>query len=767
MRAILRIAKTELQQMFYSPIAWMLLLFLVIATAVSFANSIQGFVQESALSGRTYWISERLFVTGGGIRAGLWFKIVGYLYLLVPLLTMGVFSQELSSGSIKLLYSSPISNAHIVLGKFLSMVAFALVVVLLMVVYMVVAGCLVENFEWKWALTGILGVFFLMCTYMAVGLFMSSLTRYQVISAVGTFLVLYALNWVSGLWQQYDLVREITYWLGLRDRAGSFIYGIVGSEDLIYFPVVIAMFLTWTIIRLHAIRQKERFAVTLWKNIGVIAIVCVIAVVSSRPALMKYYDATSIKKNTLTKVSQDIIDKVEGGLTITSYVNVLDPGYGSYAYPGFIMKNREAFKQFTRFKPETKLEVVYYYALPDIANPTPEMDKMAWQQARKLCEVYEIDSTMLLSRQEVDKLTDVKSERYRFMREAVRENGQREWIRPYQNERFMEDVTSIAMLRMVEKSPVVGYVTGQRERSMYGDFPYDMGYLMTMKSMPSAMCNIGFDVREVTLDERISDDVKILWLSDPRDAFTPEEEDVLREYIDRGGNLVFMGEYLHRDVQNQFLNKYFGVELTPLIVGPDVRFKGTLPRMDLIAAMPTEIAKKKMRQIKGTYTIAHEGAAGVEQVADRGFEMFPVVACDTMSTYWTEVETTDFVDDTAKFNPQAGEISKFFNTVVGLEREHNGRTQKIMVSGDMNCLTNGEFTITRSVAASNGLLMLGCANWMTDGKLPLDMRRPEFTDRVIHLDMGGFSYLQFFILWFLPIAVAGLGVFLYFKRRGR
>ena len=353
------------------------------------------------------------------------------------------------------------------------------------------------------------------------------------------------------------------------------------------------------------------------------------------------------------------------------------------------------------------------------------------------------------------------------LREAVRENGQREWIRPYQNERFMEDVTSIAMLRMVEKSPVVGYVTGQRERSMYGDFPYDMGFLMSSKASPSAMCNIGFDVREVTLDERISDDVKILWLSDPRDAFTPEEEDVLREYIDRGGNLVFMGEYLHRDVQNQFLNKYFGVELTPLIVGPDVRFKGTLPRMDLIAAMPTEIAKKKMRQIKGTYTIAHEGAAGVEQVADRGFEMFPVVACDTMSTYWTEVETTDFVDDTAKFNPQAGEISKFFNTVVGLEREHNGRTQKIMVSGDMNCLTNGEFTITRSVAASNGLLMLGCANWMTDGKLPLDMRRPEFTDRVIHLDMGGFSYLQFFILWFLPIAVAGLGVFLYFKRRGR
>ena len=753
--------------MFYSPIAWLLLLFLVITTAVAFVGSIQGFVQESALSGRTYWISERLFVSGGGIRAGLWFKIVGYLYLLVPLLTMGVFSQELSSGSIKLLYSSPISNTHIVLGKFLAMAVFALVVVMLMLVYTVIAGSLVENFEWKWVLCGILGVFLLMCTYMAVGLFMSSLTRYQVIAAVGTFIVLYLLNWVSGLWQQYDLVREITYWLGLRDRAGSFIMGIVGSEDLIYFPVIIAMFLSWTIIRLHAIRQKERPVVTLWKNVGVIAIVCVVAVVSSRPALMKYYDATSIKKNTLTKVSQDIIARVDGGLTITSYVNVLDPSYGSYAYPGFIMKNREEFKQFTRFKPETKLKVVYYYAIPGYSEQTPEMDAVAWREARKLCEYYEIDSTMLLTRQEVDQMADVKSEGYRFMREAVRENGQREWIRPYRAERFMEDVTSIAMKRMVDKFPIVGYVTGQRERSMYGDFPYDMGFLMSSKASPSAMCNIGFDVREVTLDQRIPDDITILWLSDPRDAFTPEQETVLQEYIDRGGNLVFMGEHLHRDVQNPFLEKYFGLELTPLIVGPDVRFKGNLPRMDLIAAMPNPIGEEKMWQLKQTYTICHEGAAGVEQVAERGFDVFPVVTCDTMGTYWTELETTDFVDDTARYNPQAGEISKLFNTVVGLERERNGHTQKVMVMGDMNCLSNNEFIVTRGVGASNGLLLLGCANWMTDGKIPLDMRRPEFSDRVIHLDMGGFAYLRFFVLWFLPIAVAGLGLFMYFRRRGR
>ena len=767
MRAIWRIARTELQLMFYSPIAWFLLLFFVIATAVYFVGTMQGFIQEMEISGRNYWLSSRMFVIGEGARSGLWFLVVGYLYLLVPLLTMGVFSQELSNGSIKLLYSSPISNAHIVLGKYLAMVVFALVLVGVMLVYTIVAGCLMENFEWGWILTGVLGIFLLTCTYMAVGIFVSSLTRYQVIAAVGIFIMLFVLNWVSGLWQQFDVVRDITYWLGLNDRAGNFISGLICSEDVIYFPVIIAMFLTWTIIRLHAIRQKEQWSVTLWKNVGVIVIVGVIAFVSSRPSLMGYIDTTSNKQNTLTPVSQEIIGRVDGGLTITTYVNLLDPGYGAYAYPNFIMKNREEFKKFTRFKPETKLKVVYYYALPKVVNPTPQQDEMAWQQARGLCEVYELDSTMFLSRKEVDELADLKSEGYRFMREAVRDNGQREWIRPYQGDRFMEDVTSVALKRMIEPSPVIGYLTGHRERSMYGDVPYDLGFIMSNKWNMNALCSMGFDVKEMTFEERIPDEVSLLWIADPRDAFTPEEETVLQDYIDRGGNMVYMGEYRHRDAQNPFLTKMLGLELTPLIVGPDTRFKGALPRMDVIAAMPNPIAEEKMWQLKNTYTVAHEGAAGVEQVEDKGFEVFPVVTCDTMGMYWTELETTDFVDDTARYNPAAGEVAKLFNTVVGLERERNGKEQKIMVFGDASCLTNNEFIITRGVSASNGQVMLGCANWMSDGKLPLDVRRADTNDKVVHMDMSGFTYLRFFILYLFPVLVAALGVFMYVRRRGR
>ena len=90
-----------------------------------------------------------------------------------------------------------------------------------------------------------------------------------------------------------------------------------------------------------------------------------------------------------------------------------------------------------------------------------------------------------------------------------------------------------------------------------------------------------------------------------------------------------------------------------------------------------------------------------------------------------------------------------------------------MVFGDASCLTNNEFIITRGVSASNGQVMLGCANWMSDGKLPLDVRRADTNDKVVHMDMSGFTYLRFFILYLFPVLVAALGVFMYVRRRGR
>lgn len=98
---------------------------------------------------------------------------------------MGLISQEFSRGSIKLLFSAPITGFHIVLGKYLGIMLYGLLVVGIQLVAVVVAGYAVEFFDWSAVLTGLLGLYLLYGLYAAVGLFMSTLTNYPIVAAIG------------------------------------------------------------------------------------------------------------------------------------------------------------------------------------------------------------------------------------------------------------------------------------------------------------------------------------------------------------------------------------------------------------------------------------------------------------------------------------------------------------------------------------------------------------------------------------------------------
>ena len=130
MRNIYDIARAELQSLFYSPIAWLILIIFTFQSAGIFGGHLAGMVMGKELGYSLSDLTYKLFVDQWS--GGIFPVIQGYLYLYIPLLTMGVMSRELSSGSIKLLYSSPISNTHIVLGKFLAMVVYAFLLTLIL-----------------------------------------------------------------------------------------------------------------------------------------------------------------------------------------------------------------------------------------------------------------------------------------------------------------------------------------------------------------------------------------------------------------------------------------------------------------------------------------------------------------------------------------------------------------------------------------------------------------------------------------------------------
>lgn len=766
MKIILKIARTELQMLFYSPIAWLLLLCFIIQTGLKFSSVYHHFMFSMENYGGAFQASSWLFVNNNG-QIGLWYIIQNFLYLYIPLLTMGIVSKELSSGSIKLLYAAPISNAQIILGKFLSLVVYSAILTGVLAIYVVYAWCTIENFEAAWILTGLFGLFLLMCTYMAVGIFVSCLTSYQIIAAVGTFMVLMLLGMVSNWGQHYDFVRDVTYWLSINGRVSTFIQGMLCSEDLIYFPVIAAMFLALTIIRLDAIRQKQKFTKVASKYVTVVLMVCVIAYVSSQPMFWGYYDATSTKENTLTPVSQEVIEKLDGGMKITSYVNVLDPNYNSYAYPGFIIYNQRFFRMYTKFKPEVKLDVVYYYADTEETTLGGQYAHMsAWEKAKVICEITGTDSCMLKTKEEVDQMVDLSEEGYMFIRQIERENGQKEWLRNYEGGFFPgEGEITVALKRMVMTLPKIGFLIGHNERSMEDPGPRGYNRISGNKRVMTSVWNQGFDVEEVTLQKRIPEDILAVFIPDPKVAFTPEEEVILQEYIDRGGNLVILGEPRNREVLNPMLRKFFGLELTPVLVGGALQFKTASP--DVFGVLPTTWARTNLPNLNETYELAMFGTSGVEVVEDKGFEIHPIAETDSRSAYWTEVETTDYVDDTVRFNPVVGEISKRFTPVMGLTRQVGEKEQRIIIAGDADMLSNNAFIQNAGLSALNHKLMLGGCYWMSEGAAPIDVSRPMPTDDKVAVSVSGVKYIRWGFLGFFPLLVLGVAVYQWMRRRGR
>ena len=761
MNMIYKIAKTELQMLFYSPVAWLVLIIFTFQSGMIFSGMIEMIEREQAMGYDTIFISASLFNR-------LFYNIQDYLFLYIPLLTMGLVSRDLAGGTIKLLHSSPMTNSQIILGKFLSMMIFALLLVGIFVLYVIYSLFVVENFDLCYILPGILGIYLLICTYASIGLFMSTISSYQIIAAVGTFVLLTFLNFVSGIWQDIDFVRDITFWLSLRGRAESFTGGLISSEDMIYFIMVPGMFLWFSIIKLSSRVSHASKGRNAMKYVGVFLVVAVVGYLSSRPHLMGYVDTTREKSRTLTPNSQEIVKKLEGGLTITTYSNLLDDDFMK-AIPRYQNYDKGNFREYVRFKPEIKMEYVYYY---DSVQNTKRRgflsDLPLEKRARQIAHSYKIKFSRYLSPDQIKQIIDLTPEDNRFVRQVTRESGEKMFLRQFDDMRRdpSEAEISAAFKRMVMELPTVGFLTGHGERDMNLYRDRDYACFARDKRFRYALLNQGFDVQEVNLNEDIPTVVNILVIADMAKPLTGEEMERLQRYIDRGGNLFIVGDPNSRDYMNP-LTQLFGVELMEgVLVKPTENFQP-----DLVMSRPTpgalELSYFYETMDNWKMSAVMPGAAGLKYTEDKGFKVTPVLQADTLGV-WNELETINFIDDTVRFNPAVGEIEQLYTTAVALSRPMGDREQKIVILGDADCISNVElFKSREEVESGNFYIILGSFSWLSDGEAPVDVRRPKSIDNRLFLGKTGVKVTDILFKWFIPIALLIGAIFVSIRRRGR
>ncbi|MDE6451326.1 MAG: ABC transporter permease, partial [Odoribacter sp.] len=199
MKIIFQIAYAELRMLFYSPIAWLLLCLFTFQSGMAFCDAMDRLLQI-----REMGVEHQQFQTYYLMITGVFSAVMGNLLWYIPLLTMGLMSREYNLGSVKLLYSSPIASQKIVLGKYLAMAVFGVLLLSVLVLLSLCGICWVKDFDIPWVISGIAGIYLLYCTYAAIGLFMSSLTPHQIVAAIGTLLVLSVLNYLQEVGQDID-----------------------------------------------------------------------------------------------------------------------------------------------------------------------------------------------------------------------------------------------------------------------------------------------------------------------------------------------------------------------------------------------------------------------------------------------------------------------------------------------------------------------------------------------------------------------------------
>lgn len=243
---VITIALRELKNLFLSPLAWAILAMLQLVMAFLFLSQLDTYL--STWQPRLAGIEGAPGVTD--LVVAPLFQTVGFLLLLIsPAITMRSISEEQRNRTLTLLLSAPVSIGEIVLGKFLGISLFFLVL-LLMLAVMPLSLYSGTSLDAGKLLAGLFGLVLLSSAFAAVGLFMSSLTEQPVVAAISTLgllMLLWIIDWNAG---GSENISGLFQYLSLKTHFSAFLKGLFSTRDLVYYLLLTGVFLILAIRRL-------------------------------------------------------------------------------------------------------------------------------------------------------------------------------------------------------------------------------------------------------------------------------------------------------------------------------------------------------------------------------------------------------------------------------------------------------------------------------------------------------------------------------------
>ncbi len=255
MRNIWVICQKELNSYFVSPVAYLLLTMFAIIFGFFFWNSVQYFNAaglQSQMSGQPMPLSVNEYV----IRPLLSnISVVGLFF--IPMITMRLFAEEKRMGTIELLATSPIRDIEVIIGKWLS----ALLLYGVMLLFSAINFAFLFRYgnpDWKPLAIGYLGLLLQAGGLLAVGTFISTLTKNQIIAGAATFgvcLLLWVLEWPSG--SDSATWAKVLAYMSVITHFDSFSKGVLDTKDAVYYISLIFLGLFLTSRSMESLRWRS------------------------------------------------------------------------------------------------------------------------------------------------------------------------------------------------------------------------------------------------------------------------------------------------------------------------------------------------------------------------------------------------------------------------------------------------------------------------------------------------------------------------------
>jgi ABC-2 type transport system permease protein len=253
------ITKKELKNYFFSSIAYVFFAFFLFIVGLFFFLSIIRYSQMSMYAQQSPQMMQH-FDPVEVILSPL-FGLMGFLFIfLIPVITMRLFAEERKLGTIELLFTYPVTELQMFLGKFLAAAVVLLIIFGISFTYIIIYRNYFAPISWGLVGSGYLGLFLLALSFLSFGIWISSFTSDQITSALATIggvLIFWIIGSVKSVVpENFFYIGDFINQISMYEHFQNLSKGIIDTNDILYFLCFIIFFSFMSIQMLEVRKWK-------------------------------------------------------------------------------------------------------------------------------------------------------------------------------------------------------------------------------------------------------------------------------------------------------------------------------------------------------------------------------------------------------------------------------------------------------------------------------------------------------------------------------